>query len=80
MTIKVIQWATGGVGRAAVQYICAHPQLELVGCWVSSADKEGRDAGEICGLESVGVAATRDAWFVPGDEGSDLDDQNNKSR
>ncbi len=36
MTYRVIQWATGGVGRAAVEGIVAHPELELVGCWVSS--------------------------------------------
>ncbi len=60
MTYKVIQWATGGVGRAAVQYIQAHTQLELVGCWVSSEAKEGRDVGDICGLDPIGVTATRD--------------------
>jgi hypothetical protein len=41
MTIKVIQWATGGVGRAAVAGIVAHPDLELVGCWVHSR-RQGR--------------------------------------
>ncbi len=60
MTYKVIQWATGGVGRAAVQYIQAHSELELVGCWVSSEAKEGRDVGDICGLDPIGVTATRD--------------------
>ena len=61
MTYKVIQWATGGVGRAAVSYIAAHPELELVGGWVSSAEKEGKDVGELCGLPALGVMATRDA-------------------
>jgi hypothetical protein len=61
MTYKVIQWATGGVGRAAISYIAAHPELELVGCWVSSAEKEGKDVGELCGLPALGVIATRDA-------------------
>ena len=60
MRVKVIQWATGGVGRAAIEGIVAHPELELVGCWVHSEDKAGRDAGEICGLEPVGVKATCD--------------------
>ena len=60
MTYKVIQWATGGVGKAAVQYIQAHPELELAGCWVSSEAKEGRDVGDICGLDPIGVTATRD--------------------
>jgi len=58
--LKVIQWATGGVGRAAVEGIVAHPELELVGCWVHSEDKSGRDAGAICGLAPLGVTATTD--------------------
>jgi 4-hydroxy-tetrahydrodipicolinate reductase len=36
------------------------PQMELVGVYVHSADKAGRDAGELCGLPPVGVAATND--------------------
>lgn len=35
-----------------------HPQLELAGCWVHSADKNGRDVGDILGTETVGVTAT----------------------
>jgi hypothetical protein len=60
MTYRVIQWATGGVGRAAVQGIVSHPELELVGAWVHSADKVGGDVGEICGLDPLGIAATND--------------------
>ena len=60
MAIRVIQWATGGVGRAAVAGIVAHPELELVGCWVHSPEKAGRDVGELCGLEPLGVVATAD--------------------
>jgi hypothetical protein len=60
VTLRVIQWATGGVGQAAVQAIHAHPELELVGCWVHSADKAGRDVGALCGLEPLGVTATND--------------------
>jgi len=59
MTYRVIQWATGGVGRAAVQGIVTHPELELVGCWVHGTEKEGRDVGEICGVGRLGIAATR---------------------
>ncbi len=60
MTYRVIQWATGGVGRAAVQAIVSHPELELVGAWVHNGEKAGRDVGEICGLDPLGVAATND--------------------
>ncbi|MEH6585044.1 MAG: dihydrodipicolinate reductase [Halioglobus sp.] len=64
MTFKVIQWATGGVGKAAVANVLAHPELELVGCWVSSENKEGRDVGEICGLANTGIHATADVELL----------------
>lgn len=56
--MRVIQWATGGVGRAAIEGILLHPELELVGCWVHSAEKHGKDVGEILGTDPVGVLAT----------------------
>src|SRR5689334_965835 len=60
MTLKVIQWATGGLGQAAIGHIGLHPDLELVGCWVHSAEKAGKDVGEILGGEPIGVIATND--------------------
>jgi hypothetical protein len=57
---RVIQWATGGVGRAAIEGVLTHPELELVGCWVHSPGKDGRDVGELIGGPPVGVAATND--------------------
>jgi len=56
--VRVIQWATGGVGRAAIEGILQHPELELVGCWVHSAEKHGLDVGEIVGTDPTGVRAT----------------------
>jgi len=58
MTIRVVQWATGGVGRAAIEAVLAHPELELVGVWVHSESKHGKDAGELVGREPIGVLAT----------------------
>jgi 2,4-diaminopentanoate dehydrogenase len=60
MAIRVIQWATGGVGRAAIAGVLAHPELELVGCWVHSPEKDGRDVGELCGGPRLGLQATTD--------------------
>jgi hypothetical protein len=57
-SLRVIQWATGGVGRAAIEAVQAHPDLELVGCWVHSAAKDGVDVGELIGVEPIGVRAT----------------------
>ena len=41
------------VGVAAIKGVLEHPDLELVGCWVHSADKAGKDVGEIIGIEPV---------------------------
>ncbi|CAN5394974.1 dihydrodipicolinate reductase [soil metagenome] len=60
MVLKVVQWTTGGVARQAVRAVLADPLLELVGAFAYSADKVGRDVGELCGLEPVGTAATDD--------------------
>ncbi|MGA8254237.1 MAG: dihydrodipicolinate reductase [Mycobacterium sp.] len=56
--LRVIQWATGGVGKAAIECVSNHRQLKLVGCWVHSADKNGLDVGQILGTGDLGVAAT----------------------
>src|ERR1700678_1169722 len=61
MTYRVVQWSTGNVGRHALAGIDAHPELELVGLFVSNPDKVGRDAGELAGLgHSLGVAGSSD--------------------
>lgn len=57
---RVVQWATGNIGLRSLQAVIEHPDLELVGLYVYSDAKIGKDAGELCGLPSVGVAATRD--------------------
>lgn len=57
-TYRVVQWATGNVGTRALRRAIEHPGLELVGLYVHSAEKLGRDAGEIAGLGPVGVKAT----------------------
>ncbi|VEG39129.1 putative dihydrodipicolinate reductase-like protein [Mycolicibacterium flavescens] len=58
MGLRVVQWATGGVGVAAIKGVLEHPDLELVGCWVHSPTKAGKDVGEIVGIGPVGVTAT----------------------
>lgn len=64
MPYRVIQWATGNVGRAAVRGIVAHPELELVGAWVHDRKKAGRDVGELCGVAPLGITATADVEAV----------------
>ena len=60
MALRVVQWTTGNVGQRSVRAVVAHPNLELVGCYAWSADKVGRDVGELCGIDPVGVTATDD--------------------
>ncbi len=60
MTLRVIQWSTGNVGVHAVRLLARHPEIELVGLWVHSPDKVGKDAGALVGIEHLGVAATND--------------------
>jgi hypothetical protein len=58
---RVVVWSTGGVGAIAIDAISRRPDLELVGVWVHSPEKVGRDAGELAGIEPLGVTATNDA-------------------
>lgn len=60
MPLRIVQWTTGNVGRQSVAAIARRPDLEVVGCYAWSKDKVGRDAGELCGLEPLGVTATDD--------------------
>ena len=58
-TYRVVQWATGRIGECSLRELIRSPQMKLVGVYVHSEAKEGRDAGELCGLPTVGVTATR---------------------
>ncbi len=55
---RVAQWATGNVGTRALRRVIEHPDLDLVGVWVHSTSKAGRDAGELADLPHTGVKAT----------------------
>lgn len=58
--LRIIQWATGSIGRYAIRAIAEAPELELVGVWVHGDAKDGMDAGTIAGIRPLGVKATRD--------------------
>lgn len=57
---RVIQWATGVVGSAALKYFIENPVIELVGVYVTNPEKVGKDAGDLVGLPKTGVLATND--------------------
>ena len=58
--LRVVVWATGGIGSIAIPAIHRRPDLELVGVRVYSPAKVGRDAGEIANGVPIGLAATDD--------------------
>ena len=60
MTIKVAQWGSGNVGRAMIRTVAARPDMDLVALHVTNPDKIGRDAGEVAGIDPIGVAASGD--------------------
>ena len=65
MTIRVAHVGTGNVGGLALAGLITNPQFELTGVCVSTPEKVGKDAGELCGvgLENptvTGIAAVSD--------------------
>ena len=59
--LRVVVWSTGTIGRHAIAGIDAHPDLELVGVWVSNPDKVGKDVGELAELgRELGIKASAD--------------------
>lgn len=60
MKYRVIQWATGGMGRNCLRAVLDHPAMQLVGVYVYGEAKAGRDAGELARRPATGVLATRD--------------------
>ena len=53
---RVVQWATGNIGLRSLRAVIEHPDLELVGLYVYSESKAGKDAGELCGVAADGGA------------------------
>lgn len=57
---RVVVWSTGGIGSIAIRAIHRRSDLDLVGVWVHSEEKIGRDVGELANGDPVGVVATND--------------------
>ncbi len=64
MKYRVIQWATGGMGKNCLRALIDHPAMELVGVYVYGRDKAGKDAGEIARRPLTGVVATREVGEI----------------
>lgn len=57
-TYRVIQWATGTVGKVALKHFIENPLFELAGVLVTNPEKVGKDVGGFVGLPETGVLAT----------------------
>jgi hypothetical protein len=60
VTYRVIQWATGAMGKTCLKAVIDHPGFELAGVYVYGASKAGKDAGDIARRAQTGVIATND--------------------
>lgn len=60
MAHKVIVWGTGFVGKLVLRELLDHPEFALAGVIVHDPAKDGRDVGELVGVEPVGLRATTD--------------------
>lgn len=56
--IRVVQWASGSMGKSCMRAVIDRPDLELVGLFVYGDKKVGRDAGDIAHRPETGVLAT----------------------
>jgi len=61
MAIRVALIGTGNCGSLALKQLITDERFDLIGVWVSSDAKVGKDAGELAGLDTpTGVLATND--------------------
>jgi hypothetical protein len=61
MGYRVAFCGTGYVGRMALPLLLQQPGLQLVGHYVSTPEKAGKDSGELVGIGPLGVKATN-SW------------------
>lgn len=64
MAYRVVQWATGGMGRNCLRALIDHPAMQLCGVHVYDPRKVGRDAGQLARREPTGVLATNDVEAI----------------
>ena len=58
MSYRIVQWATGAMGRACLRGALDRPGFEVVGAFVYDDLKVGRDVGELVRRAPIGTAAT----------------------
>jgi hypothetical protein len=68
MPIKIIHWGLGGVGTIALRELLSNPMFEVIGVKAFSAEKAGKDAGELAGTGKIGVPVMVDFDALPFDQ------------
>jgi len=58
MTLNVVQWATGRIGRTRLAALLDCAEFNVVGCFVHDKNKHHLDVGVLAGKEAIGVYAT----------------------
>lgn len=58
-TIKIIQVGLGPLGQKITKYILERKGLEIVGAVDPASDKAGRDLGEICSIDKLGIRISK---------------------
>lgn len=61
---KVIVWGPGRMGGISIWEVINSPAFELVGVRVYSEHKNGVDAGELVGIEPIGVIASNNVDYL----------------
>jgi Uncharacterized conserved protein related to dihydrodipicolinate reductase len=61
MKKRVVHCGTGNIGADGLRGILQHPELELVGHYVWSESKRGKDSGELIGEPATGIITTN-SW------------------
>ena len=59
---RVVQWATGNIGLRSLRAVIEHPDLELVGLYVYSEDKAGRESNGVGRFAPPPELLLRTSW------------------
>jgi 4-hydroxy-tetrahydrodipicolinate reductase len=59
-------WGPGVVGSALIREIMRMPEVQLVGVLAYSAEKDGKDAGDVAGTAVTGVRVTTNQQQIIG--------------
>jgi len=71
-TIKIIQVGLGPLGQKITKYILERRGLEIVGAVDSAPDKAGKDLGELCSIDKLGIQISKSLDAVMGNSKPDV--------